>query len=262
MFYCIRSMKFSVLVNESPVGFFRSTRGLRQGDPLSPFLFIMMSDVLSKMITKSEGMYIPRFTIGKGSCSISHLQFADDTMIFCDADERQLGYLRCILYCFEVVSGLKINFAKSEMFQIGEVSNIRDLAWILGCKIGFLPSLYLGLPLGASYKSKMVWGSVVYRISLRLDSWKAALLSKGGRLTLLKSTLASIPNYYLSSFTIRGAVANDIKVKLRNFLWNDMKNQHRYHLVEWKTICKPLGCGGLGVRSIREHNKVMLANWY
>lgn len=96
----------------------------------------MVSEVLNKMITRVERGYIPGFLIGTEGCRISHLQFADDTMIFCDADARQLGYLRCILCCFDVVSGLKINLAKSEMFQIGEVPNIRDLAWNLGCKIG------------------------------------------------------------------------------------------------------------------------------
>lgn len=95
----------------------------------------MVIEFLSKMIRRVGGMCIPGFSIGRGGCRISHLQFADDTMIFCDADELQLGYLRCILSCFEAVLGLKISLAKSEMFHVGEVPNIRDLAWILGCKL-------------------------------------------------------------------------------------------------------------------------------
>lgn len=117
----------------------------------------------------------------------------------------------------------------------------------------------MGLPLGASFKSKMVWSPVVEIISLSFESWKAALLSKGGRLTLLKSTLASIPNYYLSLFTIPGLMANDIEIKFHNFLWNNSKEHHQYHLVDWKSICKPLGCGRLGIKSIKDHNRVMLA---
>lgn len=85
-----------------------------------------------------------------------HLRFADDTMIFCDADEYQLGMLRCIQCCFETVSGLKINLAKSELFQIGEVPNLEGLTWILGCKIGVLPLTYLGVPLGVWFKFKEV----------------------------------------------------------------------------------------------------------
>lgn len=87
IFFCIRTVNFSVLVNGSPVGFFRSSRGLHQGDPLSPILFIMVAEVLSKMIRMVDGVCILGFVVGRGGCRITHLQFADDTMIFYDADE-------------------------------------------------------------------------------------------------------------------------------------------------------------------------------
>lgn len=73
MFHCIRTTKFSVLVNGFLAGFFGSSRGLRQGDPMSPLLFIMVSEVLSKMITRAKGEYILGFMIGRGNCRISHL---------------------------------------------------------------------------------------------------------------------------------------------------------------------------------------------
>lgn len=91
--------------------------------------------------------------IGNGICWISHLQFANDTVIFCEVDITQLGFLRCILCCFELVSGLKIHLAKSELFQIGDVPNIESLASILGCKIGSLAASYLGMSLGSNFKS-------------------------------------------------------------------------------------------------------------
>lgn len=142
---------------------------MRQGDPLSPLLFILVTEVLSKMIKKNRiGLYLG-FYSGKEGVTVSHLQFADDTMIFCNAYICQIGYLRCILRCFEMVSGLTINFAKSEMFQIGEVREIEDLACVLGCKIGTLPS-YLGMPLGANFKSNVVWKKMIERFIGRLDS--------------------------------------------------------------------------------------------
>lgn len=191
--YCIRSVSFSVLVNGSPARFFGNSRGLHQGDPLSLLLFIMVTEVLSKMIEKMEMSYISGFKVGQEEVTVSHLQFADDTMIFYDADICQIRYLRCILRCFEMVSGLKINLAKSGMFQIREVREIEDLTWVLGYKIGTLPSSYMGIPLGANFKSKVVQNKTIERIASKLESWKVPLLSKGGRMTLIKSNLISLP---------------------------------------------------------------------
>lgn len=146
-----------------------------------------------------------------------------------------------------MVSSLNINLAKSELFEVGVVPNITNLAWILGCKIDNLPSSYLGLPLEAGFKAKRVWERVVEKIFFRLESWKALLLSIGGRLTMLKATLASIPIYHLSLFTILASVASRIESKFQNFLWHDFESHHHYHLVDWKTICKPIQGGGLGV---------------
>lgn len=97
-------------------------------------------EVLSRMVKKAEMGFISGFKVGSGEVTISHLQFVDDIMIFCDAEVSQLGYLRCILRCFEVVSGLKINLAKSEIFQMGGECDMESLTWILGCKIGTLPT--------------------------------------------------------------------------------------------------------------------------
>lgn len=82
MFYYIRSVKFSILVNGSPVGFFSSSRSLRQGDPLFPLLFLLVSEVLSKMIRKANGVFNHGFGVGRGDVRVSHLQFADDTIFF------------------------------------------------------------------------------------------------------------------------------------------------------------------------------------
>lgn len=102
----------------------------------------------------------------------------------------------------------------------------------MGCKIGRLLSTYLGMPLGASFNLKTVWNPIIDRISSRLGCWKAKLLSKEGRLTLLKSTLASILNYYLLFFTISESVARIIEARFQNFHWNDEEDCHRYHLVD------------------------------
>lgn len=90
---------------------------------------------------------------------------------------------------------------------------------------------------------------------------KRGFVVQRGRLTLLKATLASIHNYYLSLFTILASVAVRIESVFCKFLWNDMEDHYRYHLVNWKTNCLPMDCGGLGVKSIKSHNKVFLVKW-
>ena len=103
---------------------------------------------------------------------------------------------------FEAVSGLRINLNKSEIIQIGPVVNVEELASELGCGVGSLPTSYLGLPLGANHKALGVWDLVEERFRKRLASWKIQYISKGGRLKLIRSTLSSLPIYYLSFFRL------------------------------------------------------------
>ena len=92
--------------------------------------------------------------------------------------------------CFQAFTGLKVNVGKSEIVPIGEVSYIQTLANILQCKVGSLPMLYLGMPLGTSYKTAFIWNPILERMEMKLSGWKRLYLSKGGRLTLLKSTIS------------------------------------------------------------------------
>lgn len=134
----ISTVKYSVLINRSPVGFFSAQRGLRQGDPLSPFLFILAMEGLSRMLNKAKQLqWLKGFDIGRDrAVNISHLLYADDTLIFCGADREQILYLNLTLLIFEVVSGLHINMLKSVIYPVNEVQNIEELADILGCTTG------------------------------------------------------------------------------------------------------------------------------
>ena len=109
------------------------------------------------------------------------------------------------------MTGLKVNVLKSEMVPIGEVPNVHVLTEFVGCWIGSLHMTYLGMPLGASHKFPTVWNLILEKIESKLAGWKNMYLSKGRRLTLLKSTLSSLPTYYLSLFTIPTHVAIKIE---------------------------------------------------
>lgn len=120
------------------------------------------------------------FFPGHGDLLVSHLQFADNTIIFCDNSQSQIRMLRCVLRCFEVVSNLHLNLTKSSLIAVGEIPNLELLATDLGCRTASLPSTYLGMPLGFNFKQKEVWDPVIDRMRKRLVGWKARYLSKGG----------------------------------------------------------------------------------
>uniref|UniRef100_A0A7N2KZU0 Reverse transcriptase domain-containing protein n=1 Tax=Quercus lobata TaxID=97700 RepID=A0A7N2KZU0_QUELO len=224
---CISIVQFSVLVNGSPADFFGCLRGLRQGDRLSPMLFLVMMKVFNKMMKRVKGASLLRGFRVDGK-----------------RGER-------------TVTRLKVNALKSEKVPIGEVPNIHVLAEILGCRIGSLPMTYLGMPLGASHKSPTIWNPILEKIERKLVGWKKMYLSKGGRLMLLKSTLSSLSTYFLSLFTIPTHVTNKIERLQRDFLWGDSKT----HLVGWDKVCAPLENGGLGVRKLTTFNKASLGKW-
>ena len=222
MWRCITTTKFSVLVNGLLAGFFSSSKGLHQGDPLSPYLFVMGMEVLSVLIRRAvDGGFLSGCRIwGRGmtKMNISHLFFADNTVVLCEAKKEHLTYLSWTLFWFEAASGLRINLAKSEIIPIGEVEEVEEMAMELGCRVGSLPSSYLGLPLGAHHKALSMWDRVEERMRRRLALWKRQYISKGGRIALIKSMLASMPLYQLSFFRMPKIVARRLEKLQRDFL--------------------------------------------
>ncbi|KAJ9683301.1 hypothetical protein PVL29_019053 [Vitis rotundifolia] len=266
MWSCLSSARFSVLVNGVPAGFFPSSKRLRQGDPLSPCLFVLGMEVLDVLIRRVvKGGFLSGCSIRgdrRSPLNISHLFFADDTIVFCEANKEHLTHLSWILFWFEAASGLRINLAKSEIIQVGEVVEIEELAVELGCKVGSLPSQYLGLPLGATNRAISVWDGVEERIRRRLALWKRQYISKGGRITLIKSTLASIPIYQMSIFRMPKIVARRIEKIQRDFLsGGGGELEGKIHLVKWEVVCSDKNKGGLGLRKLALLNKALLGKW-
>ena len=127
---------------------------------MSPLFFLLIMEVLSRILKKiEEGGFIQGFhvsPINSTSIRISHLLFADDTILFCDASRERILSIRLVLTCFQAFTRLKVNVGKSEIVPIGEVSNIQTMANILQCRVGSLPMIYLGMPLGTLYKTASI----------------------------------------------------------------------------------------------------------
>ena len=173
-------------MNGSPKGYFKSSRGIQEGDPSSPLLFVIVAEALHAMLERANQLrLIKGFCYDNAAIEITHLQFADDTVIFCDADLVQVDNLKLILKWFELLSGLKINYEKFELVGIHLEHLLVSLAMKFGCKVGKLPTKYLGLPLCSGLPKKSLWDPVMEQIEIRWSSWKSRYLSLGGRLTLI-----------------------------------------------------------------------------
>lgn len=178
----------SVLVNGSPTGEFKPSRGLRQGDPLTLFLFLIVAEGLSGLVTQAvKAKMLSGVKVGRNEVEICMLQFADDTLFMCENSYTNLFTIKAILRCYEVLPGLKINFHKSRLASINVDKNtLKVYAKSLNCYPMKIPFTYLGLQVGGNPRRKQFWEPVVNKISARLSTRKGRYLSLAGKICLLK----------------------------------------------------------------------------
>ncbi|RVX07434.1 putative ribonuclease H protein [Vitis vinifera] len=230
--------RFSVMVNGTPAGSFRVPKGCVKEIPY-PLIFLLWGmEVLSVLIRRAYGGgFISGCKIQRNRgrvVHIAHLLFADDTIVFCEAKKEYLTNLSWILFWFEAASGLKINLAKSEVIPVGEVKRIEELA--------------------VELEEKM---------RRRLALWKSQYISKGGRITLIKSTMGSMPVYQMSLFRMPMSVVRRLEKLQRDFLWGGGGGlmERKTHLVKWGVVCGDKENGGLGIRKLTIMNKALLGKW-
>ncbi|XP_068466211.1 uncharacterized protein [Phaseolus vulgaris] len=222
---CLESASISVLVNGSPTYEFKPERGLRQGDPLASFLFLIVAEGLSGLVSN-------------------------------------VVTLKAILRGFEVASGLKINFHKSRIAGINvHRNNILYYLRTLNCAEMTVPFKYLGLEVGGNLRSKKFWEPVIDKLESRLSTWRGRFLSMAGRICVIKSMLTAVPLYYLSMFKAPVSVCKNIKRIQRRFLWGWGKEKKSISWVSWENVCKPKQEGGLGIIDIRDFNYALMAKW-
>jgi len=191
------------------------------------------------------------------------LQFADDTLIFCEPEIEGLKNIKGVLELFREFSGLAVNFAKSGLIVFGKEEQwAQNAAETLQCNLVELPITYLGIPLGANMRRLSSWQAVLDKIRSKLSLWKANCLSRAGRLVLVKAVLNSLPLYYLSIFRLPKKVGHEINTIQRQFLWTG-QNAGRFNaLVKWKIVQQPKVKGGLGVDDLILKNAALLFKWW
>ncbi|GKE69948.1 putative RNA-directed DNA polymerase, eukaryota, reverse transcriptase zinc-binding domain protein, partial [Tanacetum coccineum] len=211
---------------------FKIQKGLRQGDPLSPFLFIIAVEALHVTIQEAKSKNIfEGVKVGTNGVDISHLQFADDSLIMGNWSLENVKNLCRILRCFHLASGLKVNFFKSKFFGVGVTDNdTHTFASILNLQPSSFPCTYLGLPIGANMCKSRHWKPIIDKFHKRLSSWKAKNLSYGGRLMLLKSVLGALGICFFSLFK---APVNYLEKLRRNFLRSSLLATNFAMLSKW-----------------------------
>lgn len=237
----LSSTRSSVLVNGSPTFEFSCEKGVRQGDPISPFLFIIVMEAFAGMMRKAcevgtfEGIRLPN-----GGLVLSHLLYADDAMIMGEWSPINFNSLRRLLRVFHLCSGLRINIQKSTLFGIGKgLDEVSVMASSLGCCSGVTPFTYLGISVGANMSRINNWDPVVKIFKSRLSKWKSKVLSIGGRLVLIKSVLESLPSYYFALYKAPVAVVTKLESLIKKFLWGGDPDSRKVHWVAWDKVALP-----------------------
>ncbi|GJT85373.1 RNA-directed DNA polymerase, eukaryota, reverse transcriptase zinc-binding domain protein [Tanacetum coccineum] len=243
---CLRSSRGSILVNGSPTKEFQFHKGLKQGDPLSPFLFILIMESLhlSFQNVVNAGMF-KGVSIGS-NLHLSHLFYADDVVFLGQWSNSNISTIIKVLKCFFCASGLSINMHKSKLMGIAVDDDIvNQAAHSIGCLQLKSPFSYLGSRIGGSMSRINSWDDIVNKLLARLSKWKMKTLSIGGRLTLLKSVLGSTPIYYMSLFKVPSQVLKRIKsIRSRFFNGVDIMKK-KLSFVSWNNVLASKDIGAM-----------------
>ena len=253
----------AVSVNGEVGHFFRNKRGLRQGDPISPLLFNFVADALATLLRKAtEAGHIKGVLGHLIPGGISHLQYADDTLLLFQPDLHSVATIKALLISFELMSGLKINFHKCEVMPMGlEPSDSRRIADQLNCKLGKLPFTYLGLPLDAKRITIDGWAPLWTKVGGRVCPWRGKFLSSAARLVLTNASLSSLPQFAMGLFLLAEGVHAKMDTPRSRFFWEGAGPKRKYHMVRWDLVCRPKDLGGLGITNTRILNIALMCKW-
>ncbi|XP_075087578.1 uncharacterized protein LOC142169594 [Nicotiana tabacum] len=243
-----------------------STKGVKQGDPLYPALFILSAEVLSNSLNKLfEEKSFVGFGMPEWSDPLNHLAYADDTIIFASAHPASLSKIMAVLGNYEKISGQMINKDKSSYYMHSKVANglFQAVGAITGFSRGKFPFTYLGCPIFYTRRRKGYYEDLIKKVKAKLHSWKGKLLSFGGKATLISSVLQRMPIHMLSVLDPPNNILEHLHKTFSRFFWSTKEEGRSRHWASWQNLCLPKEEGGLGFRSLHDVSRALFANlWW
>ncbi|KAL8115005.1 hypothetical protein AgCh_021723 [Apium graveolens] len=258
----VKKVSYSFLRNGKVFGDVRPSRGIRQGDPISPYLYIICAEGLTGILNRyEENRLIHGCRVARGAPSITHLLFADDCYLFFKAKQTEAQNMWSILQKYEKISGQMINFGKSDIVFSPNTCDMERtrICVILGVNEKERPGKYLGMPMYVGRSKKEVFGFISDKIQSKLQAWSNKDLSKAGKLTLVKTAAQVTPNFWMSLFLIPDSICDESERKMNAFLWGNGAAGRGIKWITWKRLCMPKEFGGLGLKELKKFNMAMLA---
>lgn len=251
---CVCTPSFYVGYNGTIKGFFK---GLRQGDPLSPYLFVIAMNYLSHLLNQGAASRKFGYHPKCASSNLTHLCFADDLLIFTDGKLSSVQAILEILHDFLLHSGLSISLQKTSFVTCAVPQDqIVLIASTTGLTVASFPVRYLGIPLCSHKISLHHCAPLLEHIKGKVNSWSAKALSFVGRLLLLNTVINGITNFWTSTFIIPKACIDKINSLCSSFLWHGSSEGGHSARVAWDKVTLSKEEGGLGCRDLRAWNKV------
>ncbi|KAK4274665.1 hypothetical protein QN277_017856 [Acacia crassicarpa] len=259
---CVCSVSLNICLSGEKVSSFTPSRGIRQGDPLSPYLFIIVAEVLSIMIRRSQSDYFIKGVKLSHSCpELTHSFFADDALLYMRASQRNCIHLADILKMYCTASGQVINLDKSSIFFSSNTpDDVKDMVGrTLGIPATEDPGRYLGIP--------SIWGKTKHqalayvreRIANKIQGWGHSLLSYAGREVMIKAVLQAISIYPMNVFKFPAKTCKEINSLIANFWWSGTVSGSSIHWKAWESLTKAKSAGGMGFRDLSAMNDALLA---
>lgn len=241
----------------SPTHSFAAKWGLRQGDPLSPLLFVIGMEYLSRSLKRVGGTF--GFHPRCKTIKLTHLCFADDLKILCRGDLSSVRIICDCLKVFSTTSGLHANSGKSAIYLARVDNSVKeDIISTSQFSLGSVPIKYLGVPLSSKRLGIADCEKEADMLTKRISSWQAKHLSYAARLQLINSVLMSIYSYWCQIFILPKRLINIVNSNFRSFLWFGISHSHKSGNIRWKEICTLKKVGGLVVRNIQIWNQAVV----